>query len=119
MGDEAISAVNANSDKARNRAKLEARMIEAQAVEAVEQAHVAYKANVARARRKANRQFIIRTVLTILVCALIWLAGFFGLMDVRLSVPLAGAVGAWFAFWFGAWVQFMWAKGGLLNVEVK
>lgn len=120
MGDEkVISAVNERSDQARNRAKLEARISEAQAMEAEEKARAAAAKKAMRLRKKANRQIILRAVAALVVCTLFWLAGFFGLMDGRLTVPVMGTVCSWFGFWFGAWVQFMWADGGLLNVNAE
>lgn len=113
MGEEqVISTINFHSDTARNRYALEAR-------EAEERARSASVKKCLRLRKKANRQVILRGVAALVVCTLVWLAGFFGLMDGRLTVPLMGAVCTWFGFWFGAWVQFMWANGGLLNVEAK
>lgn len=64
-------------------------------------------------RRKATRRAVSRSVVTVLFCLGLWLAMGFDLMAAQLAIPLMAVALAWLTFWAGAWVQFMWPKGGL------
>lgn len=119
MVDDAIAAVNENADKARKRDRDSAGQISAKARVEMEKSLEAAAKKGRRLRKKATRQFVLRAVAAVVVCTLFWLAGFFGLMDARLTMPIMGTVGSWLGFWLGAWVQFMWADGGLLNVNAE
>lgn len=66
-------------------------------------------------RRKATRAIIWRLIFCLVVWGGLTVAQICGLISVWLAVPLAAAVMVWAAFWAGAWVQFMYCKGGLLD----
>ena len=66
-------------------------------------------------RQKATMTLLGRTGLSALVCLALWIAGKFGLVDGTLVMALFGAIIAWICLWMGAWIQFMWCKGGLFE----
>ena len=66
-------------------------------------------------RQKALRDLIIRAVACTLIIIGLWVASACGLMAAQLGRPLVAAVFAYLAFWAGAWCQFAWCKGGLLE----
>lgn len=109
---EMFEGINAHADQAWEHEQSRAAQVKeaAKAVAAVK---------VRLRRKKATRGIIVRATAAVIVCASLWLAGFFGLMDVRLTVPLMGTAFAWLAFWTGVWAQFMWPRGGLLNVNAE
>lgn len=72
------------------------------------------KAKVAQ-RRKATRGLLIRTLVVIALCVAMSFACSSGLMDLTLTRWISVALVTWLAFWIGAWFQFMWCKGGLLE----
>lgn len=115
--DDAIAVVNENAEKAMKKEFVASGQAAARARADMEKALEAAAKKGRRLRKKATRQFVTRAVAAVVVCTLFWLAGFFGLMDARLTMPVIGTVGSWLGFWLGAWVQFMWADGGLLNVN--
>ena len=69
-----------------------------------------------RARKKATRTFIRRAVVAIVLIVGICLAMEFDLIVPLLAIPLEAGVMIWIGVWFGAWLQFMFADGGLLDV---
>ena len=66
-------------------------------------------------RRQATLAFIIRLAVTVLLVLGMRLAAKFGLMADTLVLWLYAAVVFYLALYLGAWVQFMWCKGGLLE----
>lgn len=66
-------------------------------------------------RQKAMQSLIIRAIACAVIIIGLWVASAFGLMAVQLCRPLVAAVFAYLAFWAGAWCQFAWCKGGLLE----
>lgn len=92
-----------------------------QASEDLERANNAYitrqEAKRQKARNKATRSLVVKAALVLAICICLMLAMRFDLMSTLFGVPCMAAALAWLTFWLGAWVQFMWAKGGLLNVS--
>lgn len=96
--------------------------IEKQAQEQAERERLAYeerqlelKRSALAKRRKATRSMVIRLLATIALVVSMSLAGKYGLMDRSLIRGIYVALAAWISFWLGAWSQFMWCKGGLLQ----
>ena len=96
--------------------------IELNAQEKAELERLAYeqkqieRKNAAHAkRRKATRTVLTRIGGAALVCLALWLAGKFELMNVNLVLGLYAAIFSWVCLWIGAWVQFMFCKGGLFE----
>lgn len=104
---------NANEAKAREQ---EAAEVAQKAQEELQAKRVADKKLVAQIRRqKAKRALIIRAIACVVSIAGLWIASACDLMSVQLCRPLVAAVFAYLAFWAGAWCQFAWCKGGLLE----
>lgn len=66
-------------------------------------------------RRKATRAMALRLAVAVVICVLLSLAGKVGMMDRVLIRFVYVGLAAWASFWFGAWWQFMYCKGGLLQ----
>lgn len=76
----------------------------------------AERKRAAKAKRaKATYTLLTRVGSAALVCLLLWLAGKFDLMNDNLVLCLYAAIFSWLCIWIGAWVQFMFCKGGLLE----
>ena len=73
------------------------------------------KIDYRRIRRKATRQLLIRAAIAIAIAEGSWLALRAGLLAWQLAIPFQSVAMIWFAVWFGAWLQFMWCKEGLLQ----
>ena len=75
----------------------------------------AVAASLARkaARRVATKQLLIRAAVVFALVLSLGLADAF--IDWRLVLTFQCAALVWLAAWFGAWLQFMFAKGGLLE----
>lgn len=67
-------------------------------------------------RKKAKRAMFIRAIIATSLILILYLLAVPGLMSWYIALPLIAAVGVWLAVWFGAWLQFMFAEGGLLDV---
>lgn len=77
---------------------------------------IADKKLAARLRwQKALRALLVRGIACTIIIFGLWVASTFELIAVQLSRPLVSAVFAYMAFWLGAWCQFAWCKGGLLE----
>lgn len=70
-----------------------------------------------QAKKKATKAFTTRAVIAIVLIVGLALAMGFDLIVPSLALPLEAGVMIWIAIWFGAWAQFMFAKGGLLDVQ--
>ena len=66
-------------------------------------------------RRKATKSITTRLIFTLAVVVGLWFSGKFGLIAEQLIVWMYGAIACWFTYWFGAWMQFMWCKGGFME----
>ena len=66
-------------------------------------------------RQKALRALLIRAITCTIIIIGLWVASAADLMAVQLCRPLVAAVFAYLSFWAGAWCQFAWCKGGLLE----
>lgn len=66
-------------------------------------------------RRTATRTLLIRALTAVGIVAGLWLAQRADLIAWQLAVPCQTATMVWFAVWFGAWLQFMWCKEGLMQ----
>lgn len=66
-------------------------------------------------RKKATRAFLIRAVIAWVVFGLLWLAMGLDLIIWQIALPLECGALLYFMGWFGAWVQFMWCRKGLLR----
>ena len=82
---------------------------------AYEQRQAERKREAQAKRNKATRTLLTRTAGAALVCLALWLAGKFELMNLTLILCLYAAIFSWLCIWIGAWIQFMWCKGGLLE----
>lgn len=80
-----------------------------------EEQQVERKRAVKAKRVKATRTMLKQFGIALLMCLGLWLAGKFDLMNDNLVLALIAAIGAWLAYWFGAFVQFMWCKGGFME----
>ena len=96
--------------------------IELKAQEQAELERLAYEEKQAERKRaaKAKRQKATVTLMTrigsaALICLALWLAGKFDLMADSLVLCLYAAIFSWLCIWIGAWIQFMFCKGGLLE----
>ena len=84
-------------------------------------AAVAEADRLERARRaelrikKANRALACRALIGAALVLLFWLGSGLGLVHWGVAVGVVAAVFVWFAVWLGAWMQFSWAKRGLLK----
>lgn len=70
---------------------------------------------LAERRAKCMRRLFVRLIACMAAWAGIYTAQATGDMSTRLALGLAAAVLAAGAFYAGAWSQFMWCKGGVLN----
>ena len=66
-------------------------------------------------RHQATKKMLTRVGAVVLICAGLWLAGKFNLINTTLVLVLYAALFMWLAYWLGAFVQFMFCKGGLLE----
>lgn len=66
-------------------------------------------------RKKATRDLLKKGITGVVLIAGLLIAEGAGCMVEGLTVLLVFAVFVWLAFWLGAWAQFMWGRGGLLN----
>lgn len=66
-------------------------------------------------RKKATVSVALRLLISGVLCVAMSLAGRAGLMDTTLIRAVYAAMVAWIAFWLGAWAQFIFCKGGLLQ----
>ena len=96
--------------------------IEMKAQEQAELERLAYEEKQAerqkakKAKRwKATRALLIRILIAVGICVAMSLAGRSGLMDLLLIRSVYLVLASWLSFWIGAWFQFMWCKGGLLE----
>lgn len=109
---EMFDAVDANRAAADDRERAEA--------EAAEAALAEWRAQEVRRRirrrKRATRGFILRAALALFFGILVVAAQNAGLIDPRLAGPAVAFLVSWLSVWFGAWLQFMFADGGLLNV---
>ena len=70
----------------------------------------------ARAKRnKATWTMMTRTGVAAVIATGLWVAGRYCMIDANLVMALVAAIIAWICFWLGAWIQFMWCKGGLME----
>lgn len=72
-------------------------------------------ARAAAARRRANRRAITRAVLSMILSLALYAAGVYELIAWQLAIPLMLLALIYVVFWAGAWFQFVWCKGGLLE----
>ena len=96
--------------------------IEKNAQDQAERDRVAYeerqaerRRTVQAKRRKATVSMLIRLLVVVALCAAMSLARSADLMAVELVRGVYVALAAWLSFYLGAWIQFMWCKGGLLE----
>lgn len=80
-----------------------------------EQKQMEHKRAVQAKRHKATRTMLSRIGCAVLACLALWVAGKFELMNTNLVLGLYAAIFAWLCLWIGAWVQFMFCKGGLFE----
>ena len=96
--------------------------IEMKALDSAERERIAFeerqaerKAAAKAKRNKATRTLLIRILTFVVLCLALWLVGKLGLMNVNLILCVYAAAFSWLCLWIGAWVQFMWCKGGLFE----
>ena len=112
---ELFETINTNATEADARAHEEAEVAQ-KVQEELQAKRLADKKLQAQIRReKANRALLIRAVACTVIIIGLWVASVFDLMAVQLARPVVAAVFAYLAFWVGAWCQFTWCKGGLLE----
>ena len=73
------------------------------------------KNQAASAYKKATRALLIRAWFVAALVAGCWLALIFDLVAWQIALPFEILAVVWLAFWAGAWVQFRFCKGGLLE----
>lgn len=75
-----------------------------------------YQERLIRARKRATRAVILRGIVSLLTCVLLWILMGFELVAQPLALICMVLVLMVQVFHIGAWVQFIYAKGGYLNV---
>lgn len=109
MGD-LFEAINTNAEEAAARAREDA-----EALQKIEEARAADKKRVTKMRHlRATRTLAFRLVIAAAIIVCVGLATRSGYMLEDFAILVISMVFSWFAFWAGAWVQFVWCKGGLL-----
>lgn len=112
---ELFETINTNATEAKVH-EAEAAEVEKKAQEDLQAKRIADKKLAVQLRRqKAKRALIVRAISCAVIILGLWVACACGLMVVQLCRPLVAAVFAYLAFWAGAWCQFAWCKGGLLE----
>lgn len=110
-----FEAIEMNATEAKAR-EAEAAEVAQKAQEDLQAKRIADKKLAAQLRRqKAKRALIVRAISCAVIIVDLWVASACGLMAVQLCRPVVAAVFAYLAFWAGAWCQFAWCKGGLLE----
>lgn len=66
-------------------------------------------------RRRATKALVLRILAAVALCVAMSLAKRSGLMAEELIRGIYLVLAAWLSFWVGAWFQFMYFKGGLLQ----
>lgn len=96
--------------------------INMKALDSAERERVAFEERQAERKREAKakrinatKKLLTRTAIVILTALGLWLAGKYYLMDATLVLVLYAAIFCWLCIWIGAWFQFMFCKGGLLE----
>lgn len=105
--------INATEAKAREHEAAEAAQKVQEELQAKRLADKKLQAQIRK--EKANRSVFIRIIACTVIIIGLWVASVFDLMAVQLARPVIAAVFAYLAFWVGAWCQFTWCKGGLLE----
>lgn len=108
---EILGAVSDNAARTKKRDKAEAEAAEA----ALREWEAQEERRKARQRRQATRGFLLRAVTAVVAVWALALAERSDLIDPRLASWMVTAVATWGAAWLGAWMQFMWAEGGLFK----
>ncbi len=98
-----------------HRAQLE----EQRAKRAEDAERVRHEVRRHRRRHKATREYITRLVTGLAIWVGSYLASTFGLCQLMLALAISAGVLAWVTFWTGAWIQYMWPKGGLFDGETE
>lgn len=109
---EMFDAINAQASQASEREREEAERNEKMLTEWRAQ----QERRRIRQRKRATRSLILRALFVVAAVVLLCIAQVAGLIDFRLAVALSGIVSGWLCVWAGAWLQFMFADGGLLSV---
>jgi cation transport ATPase len=104
-----INEKAANAEDLRYRQEMAAKLAE-------ENRQEIHRQKCLRARKRATRQVIIRGAVAVAFCLALWLAMGFGLVAQPLAFICMAIALAVQTFYVGAWVQFIYAKGGFLNV---
>lgn len=108
---ELFETIEMKADQAKIKAKNKA-----EAEKAAQEAREEERRRAAHAKRnKATHRMVTRLAITLALVAGLWLSGKFGLIAEQLIVWMYGAAGSWFTYWLGAYVQFMWCKGGYME----
>lgn len=81
----------------------------------MEQARRCAELSYRKIRRTATRTLLIRALSAVAIVFGLWLAQRADLIAWQLAAPCQTATMVWFAVWFGAWLQFMWCKEGLMQ----
>lgn len=107
---ELFETINSNAEEAAARARVDADMLQK-----IEEARAADKKLVTKMRhRRATRTLVFRLVIAAALIISVGWAARSGYVVTDFAVVVISMVFSWFSFWFGAWVQFVWCKGGLL-----
>lgn len=109
---ELFETVDANRAAAEERKRAEAEAAEA----ALAEWRAKEEQRKIRRRKRATRSLVLRALIVVAINVLLALAQIWGLMDIRLALVLGVFASCWLCVWAGAWIQFMYADGGLLNV---
>ena len=108
---ELFETIDAKADQAKIKAKNKAEAERA----AQEAREIEHRRSIKAKRIKAVRQLVARLAVTLALVVGLWLSGKFGLIAEQLIVWMYGATASWFTYWLGAFVQFMWCRGGYME----
>ena len=112
---ELFETIDNNAAEAKIRAQAEAEAVQKAQENMLARKAEAYKQAAQARHTKAKKAIILRAAVCILIALGLWVATSWELIDVRLSRALVAAVACYLTFWLGAWFQFRFCKGGLLE----
>ena len=107
---ELFETINTHAEEAAARAREDADKLQK-----IEEARAADKKLVTKMRhRRATRTLAFRLAIAAAIIISVGLATRAGYVIEDFAILVIAMVFSWFSFWAGAWVQFVWCKGGLL-----
>lgn len=110
---EMFDAISANADQAAERERKQI----AEAEETLAKWEAQQEQRRQRKRKSATRAMVLRLLFVAVVLVGLFFSLRFELMAWQLVVSVAAAVVVWGSVWTGAWMQFMFADGGVLHAS--